>query len=388
MGIGALLLLSIAGGGTYWWLASHRAPAEVATPVKEEVVPQASKQLRIAMTGDMLAHDSVVAQAKTASGYDFTPYFTTVRPLYKEADIVFCNPETPVAGDSLGVSGYPSFNAPRAFALGLVTGAGCNVINMATNHISDKGQAGIDASRAIWREQPLLAVSGASSSVEEQNTVSYFTANDITCAFVAFADFSNLSPPQSYSLNRYHDTALVQRLLAEATQNAEFVIVSAHWGTEDSTAVNADQKAAAQLFAESGADLIIGTGPHVLQTYETLRVSDTDGSERVVPVWYSLGNLLSSQLQLNELTGGIAQQTFEWRSNKPVITDTSFDATFMSYDWPAADRAAEVLSSRTNLRLQPLKQASSAIVSMFPSASYEERLGFVKTTLGPAVTIR
>lgn len=335
--------------------------------------------IQLAMMGDMLAHDSVNAQAKTANGYDYTPYFTKIKPLYKDADIVFCNPETPVAGDTYGVSGYPTFNAPSAFARDLVKGAGCNVINLASNHQGDKGQAGIDASLAVWKSVDPIAYNGMNSTAEEQTTVSYFTVHGVKVAFLAFMDFSNAPSPNVYSVNSYHDTALVQKLMAEAKANAQIVLVSAHWGNEDSNTVNADQKAVAQLFVDNGATMIIGTGPHVEQAVAWLTSSDG----RSVPVWYSIGNMLSSQLGINGLTSGVAKAEIHVKNSTIAsVSNLSFAPTFMSYEWSAADKAAQNLLARHNLTLQPLGDANSQIQAMFgTNYSVSERHTYLETVL-------
>ena len=328
----------------------------------------------------MLAHDSVVNNAKTSDGYDFTRYFTRVKSLYSDADVVFCNPETLAAGTAFVISGYPTFNAPSEFPRDL-NKVGCNLINLATNHIGDKGQAAINATLDTWQKLPILAVTGANRSATEQNTVSYFSKNGLKVAFVAFADFSNNKAVTTYGLNLYHDSALVKKLLTEARSNADVVIVSAHWGTEDSNTVNADQLSAAQLFASLGADVVIGTGPHVLQKVSSLPRSD--GGTTLV--WYSIANMLSSQLKTDELTGGVAGFTVEKQDGKITVKDLSFKATFMSYDWPAADRAAQKLETRSNLALYPLADAADQ-VSKF-GASLGEREQYVKNTLGTDVTM-
>lgn len=375
------------------WMLRGQDKKQTATANKPETpavtIPEKTdKVIHLAMMGDMLAHDSVNAQAKTASGYDYTPYFTKIKPLYKDADVVFCNPETPVAGDTYGVTGYPSFNAPSAFARDLVQGAGCNVINLASNHQADKGQAGIDASLAVWKDQKPYAYSGMNSSATEQNTVSYFTVNEVKVAFLAFMDFSNSTLPNGYSVNSYHNTVLVQKLMAGARQNAQIVLVSAHWGTEDSNSVNADQQATAQMFADSGATIVIGTGPHVEQAVTTLTASDG----RSVPVWYSVGNMLSSQLGINGLTSGVALADIDMSSGKPAVKNLAFAPTFMSYEWSAADKAAGNLLARHNLKLQPLSDADAAIQSMFGSNySAAERKAYLERVLDASaahVTVR
>jgi len=374
------VLVIVAGLVGYKLISSRSSQAKTTSAQATGTVqpkPDANV-IHLAMMGDMLAHDSVNAQAKTANGYDYTPYFSNIKPLYSDADVIFCNPETPVAGDTLGISGYPTFNAPSAFARDLVKGAGCNVINLASNHQADKAQAGINASLAVWDSLKPYAHNGMNSSAEQQNTVSYFTVKDTKIAFVAFEDFSNATPPNGYSLNSYHDKALVQRLVTEAHNNAKVVLVSAHWGTEDSNTVNADQKAAAQLFVDNGATVVIGTGPHVEQAVTWLTANDG----RTVPVWYSIGNMLSSQLGIDGLTSGVAKYDIDISTPTPTVKNMTFVATFMSYDWSAADKAAQNLPARHNLQLRPLSEADASIQAMFgTNYSATERKAYLERVL-------
>ncbi len=372
--------------GAFYTIKKLSVSEETNTPSSSSTSPKPADTakeavIKLAMMGDMLAHDSVNTQAKTADGYDYKPYFTAIKPLYSGSDIVFCNPETSVAGDIYGVSGYPAFNAPSAFARDLVEGAGCNVINLASNHQNDRGQAGINESLAVWKRQKLLAYHGMNASIDDQNRVAYFTIKGVKVAFVAFADFSNAKLSNSYGVNLYHDTALVQRLMSEAKANAEIVLVSVHWGTEDSNAVNTDQQKTAQLLADSGATIIIGTGPHVEQPVAWLK--SIDG--RDVPVWYSIGNMLSSQLGIDGLTSGVAKSEIHIIDGKVMVKKLAFAPTFMSYEWSAADRAANRLQARHQLKLQPLKDADEEIKAMFGgNRSAAERRLYLENTLDAA----
>lgn len=374
--IGLAVLVVLCVGWTFLRSDSAHAP----TSKQTSAASSTPGVLHVAAMGDMLAHDSIVSQARTDGGYNFKPYFKNIRPLYKNADVVFCNPETLSTGEEFGISGYPTFNAPTEFARDLVAGAGCNLINLATNHMNDKHQAAIDANLKVWENLRPLAVNGVNSSADQQRKISYFTKNGVKCAFLAFADYSNDTTLTPYGLNTYHDTALTRSLLQEARTNADAVIVSAHWGTEDSTTVNDDQKAAAKLFAEEGVDVVIGTGPHVIQ--ETSYVQGNNKHRTLV--WYSLGNMLSSQLQVNELTGVIAGFTLTKKQTGGVtVSAPSAHITFMSYDWLAEDKAADRLETRRNLLLQPLSQAGNKPTDMFGAAyTKAERENFVRQTLG------
>lgn len=377
------ILISISAIGAYLVLKPAPVQAPSTAPPKS-TAKQDSKaqqnQLRFAAMGDMLAHDTVNQQAKRGDSYDYKPYYTHIKPVYEDADVVFCNPETLAAGQPFGISGYPAFNAPTEFARDLADkdGAGCNLINLATNHIGDKSQAAINATLDVWNSFEPLAVAGANHSPEEQNAVRYFTKNGIKVAFLAFADYSNNKAVSSYGLNVYHDDALLSRLVTEARTKADAVVVSMHWGTEDSTVVNTDQQTAAQRVADLGADVIIGTGPHVLQKTTWL----TGQNGRKTLVWYSIGNMLSSQLKINELTGGVAGFTIVKKSSGIVVENPTFKSTFMSYEWSAADKAADNLLARHNLLLQPLADATGLPEAMFGSQySVTERTEYVHQTL-------
>lgn len=381
--LAGLVVVVVAGLGAYY-LLYHKT---VGTSQKSSSVSSTTKNadtkpsIRFAAMGDMLAHDTVNQQAKKSNTYDYKPFFSAIRPLYAGADVVFCNPETLVSGTRFGISGYPTFNAPSEFARDLASpeGAGCNVINLATNHIGDKGQAAIDATLDEWTSLKPLAFAGANRSYDEQYKVRYFTKNGITVAFLAFADYSNDTSVTDYGLNIYHRTELVDKLMKEARQNAEAVIVSMHWGTEDSNVVNADQVAATAQLAELGADVVIGTGPHVVQ--KATWVTGKDNHKTLV--WYSIGNMLSAQLKPEELTSGVAGFTLVKSSAMDVsVMDVTFKPTFMSYDWSAADKASDNLLARHNLKLQPLTQASGRPEAMFGSSySVSTQLDYVKNML-------
>lgn len=383
MVVGITILLLVAGLTAYSLLRPRpvQAPAhkQSSSSVKQLDKPSPA-ELRFAAMGDMLAHDTINQQARQGSAYDYRSFFTHIRPLYQGADVVFCNPETLVSGSQFGISGYPAFNAPSEFARDLASseGAGCNLINAASNHIGDKSQTAINATLDIWDALKPLAIAGANRSLEEQNTVRYFTKNNIRVAFLAFADYSNNTAVSSYGLNVYHDDALVARLMTEARSNADAVVVSMHWGTEDSNNVNTDQQTAAQRLADLGADVIIGTGPHVLQ--KAVWLTGKDGHRTLA--WYSIGNMLSSQLKVNELTGGVAGFTLIKKASGVSVEQPTFKATYMSYDWSATDKAADNLLARHNLVLQPLANANGKPEAMFGgSYSVSERTAYVHQTI-------
>lgn len=342
------------------------------------------KTVRVAAMGDMLAHDTIRQNAFNGTDYDFAKYFANIRPSYKTSDIVFCDQEGLSSGETYGLSGYPSFNAPTKFATDLSTGAGCNLINLANNHMGDKGVAATNATIDVWSGLKTLAVSGANKSISDQNKVSYFTVKDIKFSFVAFADFNNNNSTPAYSVNNYHDEALVRKLVIEARANSDVVIASMHWGTEDSNIVDSEQISQANLLSSLGVDVIIGTGPHVLQKVET--IARQDGGKTIV--WYSLGNMLSSQLLTKELIGGIAGfDISKSEAGAIVIGNLTFTSTYMHYEWTAAEEASSNLLARKNAMIYLLKDAADPLSRSLLGTTVDAQMNYVTSTLGPEVTV-
>lgn len=345
-----------------------------------------STTVKLAAMGDMLAHDTIINNAKSGNTYDFGRYFQHIRTLYDDADLVFCNQEGPSAGPAYGISGYPVFNAPTEFSDGLKSDAGCNLINLANNHLGDKGVAATNQTIANWQRLNPLAATGANQSSADQKKVALTEVNGIKFSLLGFADFNNNRSTPSYSVNLYHDTALVQELVKSARANSDVVVVSMHWGTEDSPQINADQRAQVAKLASLGVDLVIGTGPHVLQPVEV--VSRPDGGDMVV--WYSLGNMLSSQLYIPQLFSGIATMDIKMdpSTQKISIENLGFIPTYMHYEWTAAEEAASLLLARRNPMIYPLSEAAVPLAKSNNRTTVEAQRNYIISILGDKVTVQ
>ena len=93
--------------------------------------------------------------------------------------------------------------------------------------------------------------------------------------------------------------------IQELAEMTDCVVVSMHWGEEDTHEVEDSVKVLAQELIDWGADVIIGTGPHTLQTMEYL--TRPDGTQGFV--YYSLGNFISGQTDNFNMVGGLGQFT-------------------------------------------------------------------------------
>ena len=77
--------------------------------------------------------------------------------------------------------------------------------------------------------------------------------------------------------------------IEKVKDQVDVILVSMHWGVEDTNTPTESQRQIADYLSSLGVNMIIGHHPHVVQPVEY--VNDT-------LVIYSLGNFISNQLSL------------------------------------------------------------------------------------------
>jgi poly-gamma-glutamate capsule biosynthesis protein CapA/YwtB (metallophosphatase superfamily) len=233
--------------------------------------------LTVAAVGDTTMGMTPILPPEPAS------YFDLVKGELK-GDVVFGNLEgtlTDVA-ESLkcgaGSDNCFAFRAPPGYARHLAV-AGFTVMSTANNHSYDFGQAG--------EEETLRALRRAGiAQTGRPGQVTVVEAAGRRVAFVGFASYSNTAP--------LTDPVAARALIRRAREEADLVVVAFHAGREGSDAQHVtgetelylgedrgNPEAFAHMAIEAGADLILGSGPHVLRGMEIYR-------KRLIA--YSLGN--------------------------------------------------------------------------------------------------
>lgn len=256
---------------------------------KEEVK---DKSFSLVMVGDVLTHDSVLADAKKSDGtYDFSNMFTYIKPIIKDYDLKYVNEESIIGDPSLGYSGYPGFNAPEAIGDNLID-LGFNLIGLANNHAMDKGEKSILNSNNYWKNKDVITA-GTYSSQEERDTIPTYEKNGIKYAFLSYTTVTNTKAPKSYLLNMYSDDT-AKKDIDSIKDEVDIIIVAMHWGEEYTNTPTNEEVRIANYLSSLGVNLIIGTHPHVVQPIEY--INDT-------LVIYSLGNFISNQWVLGENPG-------------------------------------------------------------------------------------
>ena len=260
----------------------------------EEMQPEGSKELQLIMVGDILLHTPVTESGKKADGsYNYSHLFKEVREDIEAADLALVNQEVILGGKELGLSGYPTFNGPYEVGDALVE-AGFDVILQATNHALDKGKKGILNTLSFWETKyPHIKVMGIQKSDKKQADKIYvYEKEGIRLAILNYTYGTNgipLPDGQSHWVNLLKEEQL-KKDIAVAKELADFIVVCPHWGTEYTHSASKEQYYWAQLMADEGVDLVLGTHPHVIQPVEWVQGK---GGQSML-VYYSLGNFVNS----------------------------------------------------------------------------------------------
>lgn len=279
--LGVLVLLAVAGtltasaftgGGGTTRAATDTTTGTTGTApaVTTPVVPAApdpavaKTELTIAWVGDTVLASKYGTPPNAGRGS-----LVEVSPQLRSADLAFGNlEETLSALPDTKCGSSPNcfaFEAPPAFSRNLKA-AGFDVMNVANNHGDDFGPAG---QRSTERALRRVGIAWAG----RPGTITIIRRKGVRVAFLGFAPYRWAS--------RLEHIAAAKRLVARAASKADLVVVAIHAGSEGSTATHVphgtetflgENRGNSRRFAhaviDAGADLVVGSGPHVIRGVE------------------------------------------------------------------------------------------------------------------------
>jgi len=315
--------------------------------------------------GDNLIHDTLFKQAANRAGgvgYDFDAAYEHIESLIADRDIAVLNQETMIASPPFEPSSYPLFSSPREVGIKMLE-LGFNSFNHANNHVLDKGVDGINACLDFWDEMAQthdIAVTGVWRDTDDMNNIKTLERNGVTFAFLGFTQFLNGLIIPSGADERVVTTdefEEVERLIRAAEEKADVVVVSVHWGIEDSNIVTDYQKDLARKMVSWGADIIAGTHPHVLQSMEY--IEKEDGTKALVT--YSLGNFISAQRKGMNLIGGVvtAEILFDFETGAVDVNNTVMHPVVTHYD-----------AGMSNIRVYPRSEYTAELAAVHGGHSF------------------
>jgi len=270
-------------------------------PVQEDT-------LKLIFIGDIMQHqtqlDAALVKGSGKKGtpvYDYSSYFTQLKERFQKADLTIANMETTFACPPY--SGYPNFNSPHSL-LTASAESGIDIFLAANNHTCDKGRRGLNGTIGLY-DSLGISYTGIYRNPHEEAMRNPLIVNNkgFKIAFLNYTYGTNgiaIPPPFVVKLL---DTSVIKTDLARAKAlGPDFIIVCPHWGEEYKLVHSARQERMERFFYANGADLIIGSHPHVPQDYNIIKADSTTIEHITI---YSLGNAISNMTAPNTRLGMI-----------------------------------------------------------------------------------
>lgn len=239
--------------------------------------------LSMVIIGDVMMHARQLE-------YDCEPFLEQISERFRDADIAVANMEFPLAGTPY--TGYPAFSAPDSYA-DYVAGLGVDVFLTANNHVLDKGKAGLQRTLRKYRAMDGIRIAGSAEN-EQADSAAFpliLAEKGLRIALINFTYGTNQGPTEGWPKVHLEDREEIARAFERSRQlGADFIVALPHWGVEYELRHSARQEKLAVWLADQGADVIVGSHPHVVQ--DSCRIGRT-------PVFYSTGNAVSNMSATN-----------------------------------------------------------------------------------------
>jgi poly-gamma-glutamate synthesis protein (capsule biosynthesis protein) len=247
-----------------------------------ESVGLAQAPARLLFVGDMM-FDRTIRNIAEAKGYAHP--FSCAKEYLTSFDVVVGNLEgsiTEYKSYSLGTKPGEPGNTTFTFSPKIVPELFAHkflVLNVGNNHTHDFGRSGA-SSTATYLENGGIAHFGFPGG-EISKTVD---VNGKQITFINYNQFLGQDDPQK-----------TKEEIWKAKRKSDFIVIYTHWG-EEYVPAGEYAKALAHSFIDAGADMVIGSHPHVVQEHEIY-----NGKH----IFYSLGNFIFDQYWMDEVSTGL-----------------------------------------------------------------------------------
>ena len=257
------------------------------------------ENIRLAFVGDIMLDRGVKKSVYKNFAGDYAELFSKVKKQLQGYDLLFANLEGPVSSLGEDGGGIYSFRMEPE-VIPVLKEAGFDIFSVANNHTFNWGVEAFKDTLKLLSEEEIVYVGGDSTG-EGAYQEKIIDISGVSVAFLAFSGLSEgvVKREASYpGLAKITEENIIKSV-AEAKKGNDLVIVVYHFGEEYQEEPNAYQRKYAELAIDSGADLIVGYHPHVIQTLEKYKN---------VYIIYSLGNFIFDQHFSSEtMEGGLLE---------------------------------------------------------------------------------
>lgn len=296
---------------------------KINTTATGEIVPVAelnTEKITLLFMGDIMGHISQIKSAKQPDGvtYDYTHCFDYIREYISAADIAVANLEVTLAGPPY--TGYPRFSSPDSLAAAC-RDAGIDVLVTANNHSADLGKRGIERTIKVLDSLNIRHTGTfMSNSDRQKKTPLIIEKNNFRIALLNYTSETNGIPvPKPFKVNIINTERIKADIAKAKSGKPDAVILFFHWGVEKQTEPDADQVKLAETCFNAGADIIIGSHPHVLQ--KSIWENRPGRNKFAV---YSLGNFIANQKAPKTDGGQMIQLTLSKNNGITTLSKASY----------------------------------------------------------------
>lgn len=252
-------------------LANKESVAPITAPV-----PEPEKLAKVFFAGDIMLGRSVADKIKK-NGAEYP--FAEIKKTVYFSDYAIANLEGPLTKLNSAPQDTMRFHFDPAQA-SVLSAIGFDALSLGNNHSLDQGAKGLAETVSN------LSASKVAHFGEADGSVARFSVNGKNISVIGLQD-----------ITKKIDTAAAAKIIAQEKLVSDIVIVYPHWGEEYKHTHNERQTMLAHSFIDAGADLVIGSHPHVIQGVETYKGK---------PIFYSLGNLVFDQYFSPDTQRGLA----------------------------------------------------------------------------------
>ncbi|MHB1394776.1 MAG: CapA family protein [Clostridia bacterium] len=263
------------------------------------------EELVLSFVGDMMFDKSVAGFIKS-KGEDYV--FEGYEKHFKSSDIVFGNLETALTskGQPIKDKEYTFRSNPKLAPY--LKKYNFTALSVANNHIMDFGPAALTDTMKLLKENGISYGGGGYNKQEASNGV-VIEKKGYKIGFIAFTKvtpsvdwYAGAKKPGIIGAYKAHEVEVLEAV-KNLNEKCDLLVVSLHWGKERLIAVRKEETELAHKLIDSGADVIAGHHPHVVQAIEMYKDK---------PIFYSLGNFFftTSYLEI---------------SNKTIMTTVRYD---------------------------------------------------------------
>lgn len=215
-------------------------------------------------------------------------FLKKVKRVFAKDDVTIVNFEGTLTTSSNRSPKTYAFKGPSKYAKILTKGS-VEVVNLANNHSMDYGKSAFNDTKKTLAKNKIKYC--------HYSTIAYKKVKGVKLAFIGFNQINGVTTNQIKST-----------IKNAKKKGAKIVIVSFHWGIEKDYYPNGTQKSLAHTAINSGASLVLGHHPHVLQGIEKYK------GRYIV---YSLGNFcFGGNVNPADKDTMIFQQTFYVKNGK------------------------------------------------------------------------